>query len=220
MGTWLEAMAQKDPGYSLVAAPYPTLKAGERAFIGQLDSKYNAAYSAVVTAGADNPELAVRWLDYAYGEEGNLLFNYGIEGESYTMKDGIPVFSDNIMKNEQYTLQQMLSQYTKQNGPYIFDEHRNTNKYKAQDEAIDVWSETDAAKHLMPPALTPTQDEAKEISKILSNINSYKEEMFVKFVMGKEPIDNVEAYQKQLEKMGIHRAIEIYQSAYERYLKR
>ncbi|CAG7648618.1 hypothetical protein PAESOLCIP111_05644 [Paenibacillus solanacearum] len=220
MGRWMEAGKKKDPKYRLVAAPYPTLKKGERAFIGQRDFKYNPAASKAVTAAAKNPELAVKWLDFAYSEKGKMLFNFGIEGESYTISNGTPAFTDKITKDPKYNLQQMVTQYTKPNGPFPGDPRKNFNTFPEQDEAIKIWEQTDAAKHVLPLFITPTVEESKEVAKINTAIASYKEEMFVKFVMGKEPIDKFDDYVKRIKEMGSDKVTKIYQDAYDRYNKR
>ncbi len=220
MGRWMDSGKKQDPKFQLVAAPYPTLKKGEIAFIGQRDFKFNPAASKVVTAAAKNPELAVKWLDYAYSEKGSLLFNFGIEGESYTLQNGNPVFTDKITKDPKYNLQQMVSQYTKPNGPFLGDARKNFNSYKEQDEAIKIWEQTDAAKHVMPLFITPTVEESKEVAKVNTAIASYKEEMFVKFVMGKEPLEKFDEYVKRIKEMGVDKVVKIYQDAYERYNKR
>lgn len=220
MGRWMETGKKQDPKFQLVAAPYPTLKKGERAFIGQRDFKYNPAASKAVTAAAKNPELAVKWLDYAYSEKGSLLFNFGIEGESYTIQNGTPVFSEKITKDPKYNLQQMVSQYTKPNGPFPVDSRKNFNTFKEQDEAIKIWEQTDAAKHVLPLFITPTVEESKEVAKMNTAIASYKEEMFVKFVMGKEPLDKFDEYVRRIKDMGSDKVVQIYQDAYDRYNKR
>lgn len=220
LGRWLDTMKSKDPKFNVVAAPYPTLKKGEKPFIGHRDFKYAPGGSKAITASAKNPELVVKWLDYAYSEKGGLLYNFGIEGDSYTMDKGVPKYTDKIMKNEKYNLQQMVAQYTKPNGPYEADERRSWNAYKQQDEAPAIWGATDAEKHTIPLFLTPTIEESKELGKIINDVTNYKEEMFVKFVVGKEPLDSYDTYVAQIKKLGIERAVQIYQEALARYNKR
>ncbi|MFD2114644.1 extracellular solute-binding protein [Paenibacillus yanchengensis] len=220
MGRWLDTMKDKDLNYEVVGVPYPVLNKGEKAFIGQRDFEYNPSNSAAIAASSKNVEIAARWLDYAFSEKGNMLFNYGIEGESYELDNGTPKFTDLIVNNEQFNVQQILSQYSKQNGPYLTDVNRNTNTYKQQDDAAKVWSNTEAEKHILPRFITPTVEESAQVAKILTDLNSYKEEMFVKFIMGKESLDNFEKYRQQLNTIGVEKVIAIYQSAYERYLER
>ena len=45
-------------------------------------------------------ELALRWLDYPFSEEGFYYWNFGTEGDTYTMENGEAVFTDKITKNE------------------------------------------------------------------------------------------------------------------------
>ncbi|TBL81975.1 extracellular solute-binding protein [Paenibacillus thalictri] len=220
MGKWMETGKKQDPKFQLVAAPYPTLKQGERPFIGQRDFKYNPPASKAVTAAAKNPDLAVKWLDYAYSEKGAMLFNFGIEGESYSVQNGKPAFSDKMTKDPKYNLQQMISQYTKPNGPFLGDPRKSFNTFKEQDDAVGIWEKTDANKHVMPLFITPTTEESKEVAKLNTAIASYKEEMFVKFVMGKEPIDKFDEYVKRIKDMGSDKVVQIYQNAYDRYNKR
>ncbi|MDQ0873529.1 putative aldouronate transport system substrate-binding protein [Paenibacillus sp. V4I3] len=220
MGRWMDTGKKKNPKFQLVAAPYPTLKQGERAFIGQRDFKYNPVASKAVTGDSKNVELAVKWLDYAYGEKGSLLFNFGIEGDSYKMENNVPKFSEKITKNEKFNLQQMVSQYTKPNGPFLGDVRKSFNTFKEQDEAIKIWGETDAVKHVMPLFITPTIEESKELAKLNTAITSYKEEMFVKFIMGKEPVEKFDEYVKRINEMGIDKVTKIYQDALDRYNKR
>ncbi|MDR6551074.1 extracellular solute-binding protein [Paenibacillus qinlingensis] len=220
IGRWMDTAKKKEPNYHLVAAPYPTLKKGERAFIGQRDFKYNPLASKAVTTAAKDPELAVKWLDYAYSEKGATLFNFGIEGESFNLVSGVPTWSDKITKDPKLNLQQMVSQYTKPNGPFLGDSRKNFNTYPEQNDAMKIWAETDAVKHVMPTFITPTVEESKEIAKLNTAISSYKEEMFIKFVMGKEPIDKFDEYVKRIQEMGSDKVLKIYQDAFDRYNKR
>ena len=44
-------------------------------------------------------EVVARLLDYAYSEAGATLYNFGTEGESYTVVDGQPVYTDLVLNN-------------------------------------------------------------------------------------------------------------------------
>jgi putative aldouronate transport system substrate-binding protein len=79
---WELALAEKNPKAGFIYAPYPVLKKGDTPKFGQNSWAYGGA-SAGISAKSKNPELAVQVLDYAYSEAGYLLFNYGIDGESY-----------------------------------------------------------------------------------------------------------------------------------------
>lgn len=68
----------------------------------------------------------------------------------------------------------------------------------------------------MPP-VTPTSEESKEYSIIMNEINTYRDEMVLKFIFGTESLDNFDTYVKNIESMGLDRALEIQNAALERY---
>ena len=51
----------------------------------------------------------------------------------------------------------------------------------------------------------------------MNEINTYRDEMTLKFILGTADIAEFDAYVKNLETMGINRALEIQNSALERY---
>ncbi|RAU93292.1 extracellular solute-binding protein [Paenibacillus sp. YN15] len=221
LGNWMDTGKKQNPGFHLVPAPYPTLNKGETAFIGHSDFLYNPLASKAITADSKHPELVAQWLDYAYSEKGAMLFNFGIEGESYTTQGGQLAYTDKIKKDPKYNLQQMIAQYTKPNGPFPGDPRKNNfNTYPEQNESGKIWGKTDALKHILPTFITPTVEESKEVAKLNTAIASYKEEMFVKFVMGKESLDKFDEYVERIKSMGVEKVVQIYQNAYDRYYKR
>lgn len=54
-----------------------------------------------VSTACTEPALAVQMLDWLYSEEAQLLGGYGTEGESYTIENGSPAFTDLILQNPQ-----------------------------------------------------------------------------------------------------------------------
>lgn len=58
----------------------------------------NNGYGSAISRENKYPAITAKLLDYAYGKEGNLLFNYGVEGDTYTLVDGEPQFTDKVMK--------------------------------------------------------------------------------------------------------------------------
>lgn len=196
------------------------MKKGERAFIGQRDFQYAPVGSKAISAAATNPELAVQWLDYAFSEQGSQLFNFGIKGESYEVINGVPQYTDKMSRSGKYNFQQMISQYTKPNGPFLGDGRKSFNAFPEQEETIRIWEQTDAAKHVMPLFLTPTIEESKEMAKLNTAITSFKEEMFLKFITGVEPLDRFDDYTRRIQEMGVDKVTRIYQDAWDRYNKR
>lgn len=221
MGTWTAAASVSNPDYRLVAAPSPTIEKGAFPEFGQIENQYSGRASVAITTSCKNVEQAARLMDYAYGEEGHMTFNFGIEGESYEMIDGYPTYTDFIMDNpDGLPIAQAMSSYIRgnYNGPFVQD-LRYLEQYYTMDEqkeTPEVWGATNAAKHVMPP-ITPTADESKEFSTIMNEINTYRDEMTLKFMFGTESLDNFDAYVQNIKNMGLDRALEIQNAALERY---
>ena len=71
----------------------------------------------------------------------------------------------------------------------------------------------------MPP-VSLTQEESYELSTIMDNLSVYKEEMFAKYVIGAASLDLFDEYVETTKKIGIDQAIEIMQTALDRYNNR
>ena len=221
IGKWLGSST--DPKFDLIAAPYPVKNRGERSKFGQKQNVVTDSFAAISTS-CKNVDLAMKFLDYGYGEKGHMLYNFGVEGESYTMEDGYPKYTDYITKNpDGLTMSAAMARYMEScsSGPFVQD-IRYMEQYASlpqQQEAWKVWSNTDAGKYLMPITYVK-QEESNEISKLMNAIGTYESEMLIKFIIGAEPIDHFDNYVEQLKQRGIERVLEIQQGAYERYSSR
>lgn len=204
----------------------PVAKKGERAVFNQKQNMVHSI-SAVVTGQSKHKEIAVRVLDYGYSEEGQRLWNFGREGISYTMEKDengnlIPTYSDLLKdpaKREGRTFGQQLGLYANVGNPisvqskyYIMQNYAREEQLKALEYATD----TDADKYKMPNILF-TGEEELEILDILTPVETYIDETIVKIITGRLPLEHMDEYYKQIEKLGINNAIDMYQKAYDRY---
>lgn len=224
MGVWMKAAQETDPNYLLVAAPYPTLEKGAYPEMGQVENKYSNQGGVAITTQCEDIELAARFLDYAYSDAGHMLYNFGIEGESYNVIDGYPTYTEDVLDNpDGWPVAQSLSAYIRgnYNGPFVQDKRYLEQYYTmdSQKTANTTWGQTNAVKHKIPP-ITPTTDESKEFSTIMNDINTYRDEMTLKFIFGAESIDYFDEYVATIEQMGLDRALEIQNAALARYKDR
>lgn len=227
MGKYLNAKQGQDTKYDLVGAPYPVLSKGEEARFVNKPYDYRGAGSAAITPANKNPEATAKWLDYYYSDEGHMLKSFGIEGQTYTMVNGYPKYSDLILKNpDKLSVGEAMSKYLRvaQPSPGFVGDDRYIDQYyifKQQKDASAVFSRHQKnAEAVMMPRVTPYSQEANELSTIMAEINTYRSEMFLKFVLGVEPLTNFDKYIAQLKKLNIERAIAIKQSALDRYNQR
>lgn len=226
LGKYIPALKEKDAKADLQPAAYPTLKKGDTARFGQKDlpfAKDNNGLSCI-TASSKNVEIAAKWLDYGYSDEGIMLNNFGIEGVSYNMVNNYPTMTDEVLKNpKKLPVGQAWSQYARSVADGAFIQRKEyTEQYNtlpAQQEALKIWPKTDASKYLLP-TLTPTSEESTQYSKIMNEVNTYVNEYSMKYIMGVEAADSYDKFNSQLKSMGIEKAIAIQQAALERYNKR
>lgn len=204
----------------MIAAPNPVLNKGDISDFGQKDTSYVSTNCAAITTTCKNVELAARFLDYAYSEQGSLLMNFGVYGESYTLQDGEPVYTDTIIHNDEgLSVSQALSLYMMMgSGPYVQDVRYIDQfyQYDVQKEAIDTWGNTNAAAHKLPK-VTFTSKESRKVARLTNEVNTYVEEMWLKFIMGVVPIDSFDNYLEELDNLGLQDLIEYEQQAVERY---
>ena len=177
-----------------------------------------SAPSCYITADCDNVEAAVKFLNYGYTEEGQLLFNFGIEGVSYEMVNGVPQYTDTILNNPNMTKTQAAWQYTRvitSMNKVQMDEYMiSYNPGKTQMEALAAWATNQSATYAVP-TLFMTGDMATEHSQLNSDLNTYVHEMMVKFVNGTESLDNWDAFVKRCKEFQVDRIVEIKQHFYD-----
>lgn len=221
IGTYLAAMNGKHPTFDLVGAPYPTLKKGDKPVLGQQEPIFNGLGAAI---SKNNKHIieTVKWLDYKYGEKGALLFNFGVDGKSYTMDNGYPKYSDDVMKNKDgLAFGVALTKYAIPFGAPISQDKRYMEQNAAlpqQKNALSIWMNADNRGWL--PTLSLTSDESSKLAAVMTDVRTYNDEMFDKFIMGAEPIEGFDKFVERLNKMGLQDVLKIEQAAYDRYLKR
>lgn len=221
MGVWTTAAKETDPNYDLEAAPVPTLNKGETAKMGPMDNVVVNNGGAAITTRCKDIEAAARLLDWAYSDEGHMYYNFGTEGESYTMENGEPVYTDLILNNpDGLPIAQAMSGYIRgnYNGPFVQDVRYAQQYYTmdCQKKAQATWTVPEASEHVLPP-ITPSSGESEEFSAIMNEINTYRDEMTLKFILDTESLDNFDKFVDTMNQMNLKRAIEIENSALDRY---
>ncbi|CAI6018281.1 extracellular solute-binding protein [Cohnella sp. JJ-181] len=221
MGAYMQLEKQENPAFRLIGVPFPTLRTGGKAL--SKPAPLISGQGSAISASARHPEQIAAWLDYGYGSEGSVLYNFGVEGESYTMVNGKPKYTDLILHNPNgLSISQALAAYALQpsGGPFASDleADRQWHADPEQAEAMTAWIQADHAKEL-PPSLLQAQEQAK-YAYIMTDLNTYKDEMVNKFIMGAESLDGFDSFTRKLVQLGIQEAVALYQTAYDRYLEK
>jgi putative aldouronate transport system substrate-binding protein len=168
-------------------------------------------------------EVAQRILmasNYVFSPEGKTLFDFGVEGDTYTLAGGKPVFADKVLKHElgalngRRTLGMGLVNY-----PMVVT---------WQGWSAVLWEQTVAVvdaslPYNMPqqPNLTGTEAEETELANIMTDIDKYVATSIDQFIIGQLNIEkDWPKFQAQLESMNIKRAIEIQNTKFDRWKNR
>ena len=212
--------AAVNPDFTFAAAPDPVLTAGDQLHVGYMKGGAGLGKIAAVTTQCKNPEIAVKFLDQLYTDEGFMLCNYGTEGKTYTLDaNGLPVYTDLIANNEAGTITDMLCAYA---APIIwpFVTVLGRDDVSTAGDMAAVWDTNNDYSYCFPNGVTLNAEEKEIYSDLYPEIKSYVEEMTVKFIMGLEPIENFDAFLATLNELGVQDVLTAYQTAYDRYASR
>ena len=184
-------------------------------------SNLHSTGAFIITKACKYPEVAMRWVDYFYSDEGNLLYNYGVEGESHVKNtDGTYKFVDSVYKviNNGLTFDAAVSSHVAvgPSNPII-----TKDKYYYGRETDPIPSK--AAKNMVkyfPKEIWPnfifTPEESNELTIISTEIEMYVDKMAASFITGREKLTGWDKYVARLKNMQMDRMLEIYNSAYKR----
>ena len=211
----------EDSAINYIAAPYPVKNAGDLPRATASENLTCNNFS--LTVNCKNPELAARWLDYQYTDEAMMLYNYGIEGESYTIDEaGNIAFTDEILHNpDDYTPSDALGFYfTHTSAPGRQNWEAETYLYDASNYVMqEIWSDVDNSL-AYPDNATMTSEEGDTYNSVYTNLKTLVDEMATKCIMGSQSLDDFDAYVKDLYSYGLQDCIAIKQAAYDRFMNR
>jgi len=181
-----------------------------------------AAHGLAVSSQTKNPVEVVKWLDYQYSEEGILLNNFGVEGVSYDLVDGQPVYKEEVTHpSNGLTNTQELLNHTIGGGswatvadPRYAEQIRVANGQT--DNPLKLYSDYMDFDAKMPPVQF-TSEESEITVPLMADIQTYVAETINAMIMGRGTVEDYAAVIAQLEQMGIKQVLEQYQSAYDRF---
>lgn len=204
----------------------PLVKTGDTPI--QAATRIIAKDPIYITTSCKNPELAAKWLDFQYSEQGALLNWYGIEGETYTLDtDGKPQFTDKVLNGDKAP-SDILQEYALNWGNCWLGKHNIEASWKVSTaaaggenqelEAIDIWSEPETNVYLTT-SITLTDEESMEVTNTLTALKTMIDEYTINYIVGQN-VESFADFQAELEANGLQTVLDVYQAAYDRYLAR
>lgn len=220
----------------LAAVPAITAEKGGTVKFNCNGEQITANPYTIITNNCD-PELypyICRYYDWLYSEEGTILGNYGIEGESYTIVDGEPSFTEFMTHNKDgQSVTNTMAMYCRnhangfvgiQDYKYLYQYYK---AYPSAAAAIDVWSfenrENSTSNKVTGYSSYFTEDEKELFDEIKTDFNTYVQEMRAKFVYGEVDVNDDavwEEYVKQIRKLRVNEYIDLINDAMDRKIEK
>ena len=172
-----------------------------------------------ITRDCENPELAIRWLDYIYGsDEGRDVMLYGLEGLTYELdENGNKVWTDFVGNNPDGlsvgTALRAMGAFPAQFTNRTVEFYRLMCGETVYQEGLILQD------YIVPPfpQVMGTEDELDRIASLSADIDTYENEMIQKFIMGQESFDNFDSFLETVRAMGGDELTQIYQDQLDRY---
>ncbi len=194
------------------------------AFIGAapLSGEYEGYYVGRVELGnmfgvnssSSNIDIACRFLDYAMSDSCQVMYQWGIEGESYTeAADGTRSFTEQANDND--WLQQLginpsfvfpAQQSVESTDVLVAGWHAECNAWQKQ-FVKDPW-----------PFVYSTEQESEVINTYMVDIQTYVDENANAFITGTKSLDEFDSYISGLEALNLSEVLAVKQAQYQRYL--
>lgn len=211
-----------DPNFELRAVPQIKLTADQELHNCKIPYLVSEKYAMSISTHCEGEKLrlAMGMLNYFFTPDGEILGNFGIEGNTFYYKDdGEPMFTDFVM-NHKLGMQGAQSAFINPGIPCLVDLSVNELTYNdAQKEAVDVWISNFDGYEESVPNYSLTTEESTTVATIQTDIQTYIEEMNLMFIMGEADIDATwDEYVATIKSLGYDTVQEVNQAAFERYL--
>jgi putative aldouronate transport system substrate-binding protein len=212
-----------NPNYEVAALLTPVMKLGDERKFGHLQNNYTGGFSWGISSKCKDIETAIRYIDYFFSDEGRMLSCFGTEGVSYEIKNGKVQILESALNHPELSNPRMLFEnYFGAPSNHAFleiESARLVGEIPQMVEIKKIWADNNMKNYIYPP-VTPTAAESEAIGLKWNNIDTYCQEMIIKFIIGTEPLSNYDRFLQNLKAYGVDEVLKSKQAAYDRYLKK
>lgn len=215
-----------DPELEVVALPFPRVNEDDKITTMATVIQNPDSRKAFISAQCEHPEEAVRLIDYLYKPETIMLTAWGVNTDEHTLwtedADGNRSWTDFMTNNPDFDFETARQRYTASSLQGQWETTMEKMQYDTPEvqQAWEVWADNTSNEDLMSNYVTQTTEESRELSQLLTQIETYGDEMVFKFITGERSVDEFDAFVEELKAMGTDRLCELYQAAQDRYMER
>jgi putative aldouronate transport system substrate-binding protein len=196
--------------YSIIPISDPLLSKDTKSHLGSEPAERTMQAGFSVSVQCTNISEAIRFIDYLYSDEGILLTNYGIEGESYILENDNPVYTD--MDINHYTAFSLIGVMTSG-----YFEKKIDYQLRVCSE---TWRKQSDFSYMLPTGLSYDPDTKAELVSLLADVTTIAKTELLLLISGEKNISDITSIRNSLDSAGIHRCIKIIQESLDAYLNR
>ncbi|MHA6344938.1 extracellular solute-binding protein [Roseivivax sp. CAU 1761] len=165
----------------------------------------------------EHPVETIKYFDFWFSEEGALLANFGVEGKTWDMVDGEPIYKSAVLDSGQPVNSQMYLE-----GAQIYRGYPQDYRYEwqwtrdAAREGIELYDTEDLlVEQFLGVAFN--EEEQAVYDRYYPSIQTYMLERQQAWILGTGDVkEDWDGYMSALNKMGYQDVLEVMNSAYER----
>ncbi len=180
----------------------------------------------IVNSNVERPEDVVKFFDWLYTEEGMMISNFGVEGESYNIVDGEIIVSDELQEKHATTADVLSSIQAELGvGQFNFTPYIDETWFKQTTDALMVENgaridtnieagTTVNMKNTMTLAFT--EEENSELATLETNVMTVFNSEIDKFITGARPMSEYDDFIDELNAQGAQQIEDMYNEVFSR----
>ena len=215
--------AAEGNGANWVGVSFPRTAPGDPTTMIGITATRLTGYHTVITTQTSEEDLitALRWLDYGWTKEGQMYWNFGEEGVSYTLdEEGHPQWTE-LVTGDPLGVGQGRRKYcgvTASASVLQLTAYGEANNSEVVDNIIKCWMDnTESNEHMLPKLELSDEDHDRYVE-LWSPISTYISEESLKMMIGETPVSNVDAFVDELYNLGLQEVLDIQQKYYDEFL--
>ena len=162
----------------------------------------------------ENMDVALRYIDWTFSEEGRDALSWGIEGETYTIENGEKQWIEDYSSPSESRAETGLSLF----GTYSWFDY-DSHMTLFSDEVKQAYEEDPQYDAPLVPVPAFTEEEQEIISIKGEEITKHRDQEIAKFIIGERDLSEWDVYVQEIENLGVQELINIHAEAHQRMLE-
>jgi putative aldouronate transport system substrate-binding protein len=209
-----QVLNDTDPAAKMVGIPPPIGIDGQR-HVAPLP-RFTTDFCMVISKDSPHAELIVEFFDYVFSPEGRMIISYGLEGDSYEIREDKPVFTDKMYRPEagwNMFVKAAIGGRRIACWPYDDSMAQQLRGTLSLEALRLTWPYVDPPT----PILNFDQQELEIIEAKYQHLKDKTSEFLLKFLIGELSVDTGwEDYITELKRIGLDELEDAYNRAYSR----